>query len=180
MARSIWKGPFVDGYLLKKAETSRILPRTAARPPLRARLTSPATRSRHAAQALRQALISDLAERYDVPPDQIRFIEGLAQVNSHTVPLDTVAVQMLAEGIRPMAEYTYWAPATKPLGQGGDMHFAFSFAAQAAEIEVNTHTGEVKVLRVIVANDVGYAINPLGLARANRGRRDDGHRSGLD
>jgi len=23
MARSIWKGPFVDGYLLKKAETSR-------------------------------------------------------------------------------------------------------------------------------------------------------------
>ena len=23
MARSIWKGPFVDGYLLKKAETAR-------------------------------------------------------------------------------------------------------------------------------------------------------------
>ena len=23
MARSIWKGPFVDGYLLKKAESSR-------------------------------------------------------------------------------------------------------------------------------------------------------------
>ena len=23
MARSIWKGPFIDGYLLKKAETSR-------------------------------------------------------------------------------------------------------------------------------------------------------------
>ena len=23
MARSVWKGPFVDGYLLRKAETSR-------------------------------------------------------------------------------------------------------------------------------------------------------------
>jgi len=23
LARSVWKGPFVDGYLLKKAETSR-------------------------------------------------------------------------------------------------------------------------------------------------------------
>ena len=23
MARSVWKGPFVDGYLLKKAETNR-------------------------------------------------------------------------------------------------------------------------------------------------------------
>jgi CO/xanthine dehydrogenase Mo-binding subunit len=43
------------------------------------------------------------------------------------------------------------------------MHFAFSFAAQAAEVEVNTLTGEVRVLRVISANDVGRAINPLGL-----------------
>jgi xanthine dehydrogenase molybdenum-binding subunit len=43
------------------------------------------------------------------------------------------------------------------------MHFAFSFAAQAAEVEVNTFTGEVRVLRVVTANDVGRAINPLGL-----------------
>jgi xanthine dehydrogenase molybdenum-binding subunit len=43
------------------------------------------------------------------------------------------------------------------------MHFAFSFAAQAAEVEVNTRTGEVRALRVIVANDVGKALNPLGL-----------------
>ena len=43
------------------------------------------------------------------------------------------------------------------------MHFAYSFAAQAAEVEVNTFTGEVTVLRVITANDVGHALNPLGL-----------------
>jgi xanthine dehydrogenase molybdenum-binding subunit len=43
------------------------------------------------------------------------------------------------------------------------MHFAFSFAAQAAEVEVDTRTGEVRVLRVIAANDVGMAVNPLGL-----------------
>jgi xanthine dehydrogenase molybdenum-binding subunit len=43
------------------------------------------------------------------------------------------------------------------------MHFAFSFAAQAAEVEVDTRTGEVRVLRIIAANDVGRAINPLGL-----------------
>jgi xanthine dehydrogenase molybdenum-binding subunit len=43
------------------------------------------------------------------------------------------------------------------------MHFAFSFAAQAAEVEVNLRTGEVQVLRVIAATDVGKAINPLGL-----------------
>jgi xanthine dehydrogenase molybdenum-binding subunit len=43
------------------------------------------------------------------------------------------------------------------------MHFAFSFAAQAAEVEVNTLTGEVSVLRLVTATDVGKAINPLGL-----------------
>jgi xanthine dehydrogenase molybdenum-binding subunit len=43
------------------------------------------------------------------------------------------------------------------------MHFAYSFAAQAAEVEVDLLTGEVTVLRVIAATDVGRAINPLGL-----------------
>ena len=43
------------------------------------------------------------------------------------------------------------------------MHFAFSFGVQAAEVEVNKLTGEVRVLKVISANDVGMAVNPLGL-----------------
>jgi len=43
------------------------------------------------------------------------------------------------------------------------MHFAFSFAAQAAEVDVDIRTGEVRVLRIVAANDVGKAINPLGL-----------------
>jgi xanthine dehydrogenase molybdenum-binding subunit len=34
---------------------------------------------------------------------------------------------------------------------------------QAAEVEVNKLTGEVSVLKVISANDVGMAVNPLGL-----------------
>ncbi|MGB9799540.1 MAG: molybdopterin-dependent oxidoreductase [Thermanaerothrix sp.] len=118
---------------------------------------------RYAARALKELLTSELSERYDVPPEQIRFVEGLAQINGHTLSLQQVAEEMLASGRPPVTSYTYWAPATRPLGEGGDMHFAFSFAAQAAEVEVNTRTGEVKVLRMIIANDVGYAINPLGL-----------------
>jgi xanthine dehydrogenase molybdenum-binding subunit len=77
--------------------------------------------------------------------------------------LGDIVGMMSVEGREPRALYEYWAPATKPLGQGGDMHFAFSFAAQAAEVEVNTLTGEVRVLRVIAATDVGRAINPLGV-----------------
>lgn len=119
--------------------------------------------ARYAAQTLRQAIATTLAEKYDQPPEKIRFVEGLAQVNGSIVPLGDVVGMMRSEGLEPKALYEYWAPETKPLGQGGDMHFAFSFAAQAAEVEVNTLTGEVRVLRVIAANDVGRAINPLGL-----------------
>jgi len=119
--------------------------------------------ARYAAQTLREAIATTLAEKYDHPPEQIRFVEGLAQVNGHKVALGEVVEIMRHEGREPKVLYEYWAPKTQPLGTGGDMHFAFSFAAQAAEVEVNTRTGEVEVLRVIAANDVGKAINPLGL-----------------
>jgi CO/xanthine dehydrogenase Mo-binding subunit/aerobic-type carbon monoxide dehydrogenase small subunit (CoxS/CutS family) len=119
--------------------------------------------AKHAAQALRQAITTTLAEKFDCPPDQISFKEGLANVNDHAISLGEVEREMRIEGREPRALYEYWAPETQPLGQGGDMHFAFSFAAQAAEVEVNIRSGEVRVLRVIAANDVGKVINPLGL-----------------
>jgi xanthine dehydrogenase molybdenum-binding subunit len=119
--------------------------------------------ARHASMVLREAVRSSLSERLDVPPDEITFREGLAQVNGQTVSLGDAAGWMKAEGVEPKALYEYWAPETQPLGTGGDMHFAYSFAVQAAEVEVDLETGEVKVLEVIAANDVGKAINPLGL-----------------
>jgi selenium-dependent xanthine dehydrogenase len=119
--------------------------------------------ARMAAKTLRAAMTSALAEKYDQPPETIHYIEGLAQVDGHSIPLSDVYVEMKSNGQEPRALYEYWAPATKPLGEGGDMHVAFSYAAQAAEVEVNTNTGEVRVLNVIAANDVGRIINPLGL-----------------
>lgn len=129
----------------------------------------------HAARTLREAVASTLSEKFDQPPEQIRFVEGLAQVNGHSIPLGNVVDMLRAEGREARARYEYWAPATQPLGEGGDMHFAYSFAAQAAEVEVNLKTGEVRVLRVISALDVGRAINPLGL----QGQMEGGVMMGL-
>ncbi len=119
--------------------------------------------SRYAARALREAITATLAEKYDVWPEHLRFENGMVYVNDHALGLGEVAREMKAMGKLPRVRYEYEAPKTHPLGAGGDMHFAFSFAAQAAEVEVNTRTGEVRVLRVIAANDVGAVINPLGL-----------------
>lgn len=131
--------------------------------------------ARYAARNLRQAVAATLAEKYDLPPEKIRFAEGLVQVNGQAIPLGEVVEELLKEGRQPKASYEYWAPQTQPLGEGGDMHFAYSYAAQAVEVEVNTLTGEVRVLRVIVANDVGKAINPLGL----QGQMEGGVMMGL-
>jgi xanthine dehydrogenase molybdenum-binding subunit len=119
--------------------------------------------ARKAAQVLHQAISSTLAEKYDCPPQEVHFEEGLVRLNGNSLPMEEVYLEMNEEGRSPRALYEYWAPSTDPLGDGGNMHFAYSFAAQAAQVEVDTHTGEVKVLNVIVANDVGKAINPLGL-----------------
>jgi CO/xanthine dehydrogenase Mo-binding subunit len=42
----------------------------------------------------------------------------------------------------------------------GDAYSAFAFATQLAEVEVDTETGKVDVLRIISATDAGKAINP--------------------
>jgi CO/xanthine dehydrogenase Mo-binding subunit/aerobic-type carbon monoxide dehydrogenase small subunit (CoxS/CutS family) len=118
---------------------------------------------RFAAKVLRDAMCATLAEVYNQPPEQIRFENGLALGNRQRMDLRQVYLAMRQEGREPRARYIYQAPETQPLGQVGDIHFTYSFAAQAVEVEVNILTGEVNVLRVIVANDVGKVINPLGL-----------------
>jgi selenium-dependent xanthine dehydrogenase len=117
----------------------------------------------HAARTLRRAAAATLAERYDQPPDAIRFSEGAAWVGERRVPFSEIAALMHAEGRETRAAFEYHAPPTDALGSGKNIHFAYSFAAQAAQVEVNLETGEVRVLHVLAATDVGRALNPLGV-----------------
>jgi len=119
--------------------------------------------ARLAASALRDAITQSAAEMLDVPPQQIRYSEGLLQYNGDRVEVGTVVKWMKDHGLAPKTRHEYWAPKTQPLGTGGDMHFAFSYATQAALVEVDLDTGEVHVLKVISGTDIGRAINPLML-----------------
>ena len=53
-------------------------------------------------------------------------------------------------------------PPTTPLDADGQgvPYATYGFAAQLAEVEVDTELGTVKVLRIVAAHDVGRAINP--------------------
>jgi selenium-dependent xanthine dehydrogenase len=119
--------------------------------------------ARVAASALREAITHSAAEMLDVPPEQIRYEEGLLRYNGHHVGLGEVVGWMKSNGLAPRTRHEYWAPKTQPLGSGGDMHFAFSYATQAALVEVDLDTGEVHVHKILSSTDIGRAINPLML-----------------
>lgn len=44
-----------------------------------------------------------------------------------------------------------------------DIHYSYCFASAAVAVEVNTLTGEVKVLKVSAAQDVGKALHPINI-----------------
>ncbi|HET9588407.1 MAG TPA: xanthine dehydrogenase family protein molybdopterin-binding subunit [Anaerolineales bacterium] len=62
-----------------------------------------------------------------------------------------------------IGEYKYLAPRTtqfeKETGYSTP-NFAYAFAAQAIEVEVDIETGHVRVVRVVAADDLGKPINP--------------------
>jgi CO/xanthine dehydrogenase Mo-binding subunit len=62
-----------------------------------------------------------------------------------------------------VATYQYRPPATTPLDpQTGksEPNFAYGYVAEAVDLEVDTETGEVHLINVICADDVGKAVNP--------------------
>ena len=62
-----------------------------------------------------------------------------------------------------IGEFKYLAPRTnqfQPETGYSTPNFAYAFVAQAAEVEVDTETGHVRVKRFVSADDVGQAINP--------------------
>ncbi len=132
--------------------------------------------AKFAARGMREILARAASERLDAPPEQIVFCDGYVDAlpplsvtgegrggGVKRASFADVVRWARAENRATKFRFEYNAPETKPLGTPGDMHFAFSYAAQAALVEVNTETGEVRVIKVVAATDVGRAINPLAL-----------------
>lgn len=57
----------------------------------------------------------------------------------------------------------------------GNISAAYGFGAQMAEVAVDTETGQVRVLRLVCANDVGRALNPMAV----EGQLEGGAQMGL-
>jgi len=140
---------------------------------------------RHAAaevgQGTHTVLAQMAAEALGVPPQKVRLAmsdtatsddSGSASASRMTFMAGhairgaaDLALQFWRDEKRPaIASYTWHAPATTPYDpETGECvpNITYGYLAQAIELEVDAETGQIRVLKVTTANDVGRAVNPL-------------------
>jgi CO/xanthine dehydrogenase Mo-binding subunit/aerobic-type carbon monoxide dehydrogenase small subunit (CoxS/CutS family) len=119
--------------------------------------------ARLAARSMRLRMAAVAGRRWGSAIPAIAFRDGYLQGPGQAVPFGDAVGWLQEEGVDTRLQVVYQAPETRPLGEGGDMHFAYSFGAQAAQVAVDIRSGKVTVWRLLAANDAGRAINPQAL-----------------
>jgi 4-hydroxybenzoyl-CoA reductase alpha subunit len=127
-----------------------------------------------AAEDARRQILNAAAEKMEIPLDnvdmELDIKNGMVYVKGTPSRGMTIADVVKFNRYRKngqaiMAKAHWDAPselADKVTGRG-NFSYAFSFGAKAVEVEVDPETGKVNVLKVVAAQDVGKAINPLGI-----------------
>ncbi len=120
---------------------------------------------RLAALEMRERLFRKAAQLWgleldQVAPGAIQIDQGGIHHGSRTLTLAELYQHLNPE--ERSAKHIYHAPETERVEDGHKIHIAFSFAAQAVELRIDKSNGNLKVLRVLTANDSGRVLNPLG------------------
>ena len=120
-----------------------------------------------AAREARGRLVAVLAKEWSVPAETIRTAAGeaWAEGTNHRVSMTEAVHLAKSRGVVPVGAGTFGTDTTglAPGDGAGRPWQAYVFGAQVAEVEVDTVTGEVQVLGIWAAHDVGRAVNPRGV-----------------
>jgi CO/xanthine dehydrogenase Mo-binding subunit len=119
-----------------------------------------------AARALKQKLLAAAAGVLEEPAEELELVDGLVRVRSRPergLPYDRVVrAAHFREGGQMLVAEAFYDPPNQMLSKDlhGNVSAAYGFAAQAAVVEVSEATGEVRVVKLASAHDVGRALNP--------------------
>jgi len=120
-----------------------------------------------AAREARQALCEQIADHWDVAEADLETFAGEIRAKNTNLQMTmSEAVRICkARGVVPVGSASFTAHGTglDPVDGSGSPWQAYVFGSQVAEVEVDTWTGEVQVLGIWAAHDVGRAINPRGV-----------------
>ncbi|MCX5872367.1 MAG: xanthine dehydrogenase family protein molybdopterin-binding subunit [Deltaproteobacteria bacterium] len=118
-----------------------------------------------ATKKLKETLLTQAATMLKTSRGVLSLRKGKIVDSSNTerfVSMEQVAKRSEREGI-PLKWQGFFDPETTPLDQAtgeGKPYATFAFATQLAEVEIDILTGEVTVVKIVAAHDVGRAINP--------------------
>jgi CO/xanthine dehydrogenase Mo-binding subunit len=119
-----------------------------------------------ACENLKELLRPVAAELLNSPPAEIRFEGETVSGAGASIPLREAFEAAREMGMALAVQGSYTAPRTtalSPDGKGFPIN-QFGYGAHIAEVEVDTVTGEVTVLRVQAFHDAGTVLNPIGAA----------------
>jgi CO/xanthine dehydrogenase Mo-binding subunit len=120
-----------------------------------------------ASRELRGQLLSAAATLLGVDLDAVELADGVVRAaDGRSLPLPELLRACSRMGVPRSQLGVYHAPAGEPvdLEKGAGKVFPdYTYGAHAAEVEVDTETGVVKVLKLVAVHDVGRAINPLSV-----------------
>ncbi len=117
-----------------------------------------------AARQLRERLAPLAAELLDCKPGELSFIDGKVHSPVGALPMIELAAHAFRRNIN-LAAAGWWhvPPLDFDLKRGlGEAYFAYSFAAQVARVAVDRLSGQVRVIKVWAAHDLGRTVNPAG------------------
>lgn len=111
--------------------------------------------------------VAAVADMWKVEPEQISTGNGYiwAAETNYRVSMAEAVEQVKKRGVVAVGSASFTAQHTglSPEDGSGTPWQAYVFGCQVAEVEVDTSTGEVQVLGVWAAHDVGRAVNPRGV-----------------
>jgi CO/xanthine dehydrogenase Mo-binding subunit len=113
-----------------------------------------------------KACMAELAGKLlDVDPQRLEFRRGLVydrENPARSITFHNLAGEMHKRGlkVRGSGYHNITTADVDHHTSQGDAYAAYAWASQLAEVEVDTETGQVTVLRLVSATDAGKAINP--------------------
>ena len=120
-----------------------------------------------ACREARGRMFDELADYWDVDKDALVAFNGevRAEGTNRRMRMEEAVDLCKKRGVVPVGSGSFGARHTglDPVDGSGRPWQAYVFGAQVAEVEVDTVTGEVQVLGIWAAHDVGRAINPRGV-----------------
>ena len=122
-----------------------------------------------AAEDAKRQMLEIAAQRLEAAPDEMEMVDGEIRVIG--APEKSFTFARLGR-----LSTNFAGPYASIVGRGAmaTRQWAPGFTAQAAEVEVDPETGEVTVLGFAIAQDAGFAINPLSVEGQMQGGASQG------